>query len=206
MLRPFKNCCPRIFAGLLALVPVVCPAADQWNFETLMGELAEVSHARLEFAETKKSIFLIVDTTIEGEMEYRAPDYIVKETLSPFKEKVTIDGEYMSIEKTPSSGKSETQIGVQNYSVDSHPLLKAAVESMRAMLAGNYAMINDNYDIDFQGERENWSLSLTPLQPQIQEHIERLDLVGSDTMIAKVVTIQADGDITTLELSYIFVN
>jgi len=206
MLRPFKYCCPCIFAGLLALVPVVCPASDQWNFETLMGELAEVSHARLEFAETKKSIFLIVDTTIEGVMEYRAPDYIVKETLSPFREKVTIDGEYMSIEKTPSSGKSETQIGVQNYSVDSHPLLKAAVESMRAMLAGNYAMINDNYDIDFQGDRENWSLSLTPLQPQIQEHIERLDLVGSDTMIAKVVTIQADGDITTLELSYIFVN
>ena len=171
-----------------------------------MGELAEVTHARLEFAETKKSIFLIVDTTIEGEMEYRAPDYIVKETLTPFNEKVVIDGEYMSIEKTPSSGKSETQIGVQNYSVDSHPLLKAAVESMRAMLAGNYAMIKDNYDIDFQGERESWSLSLVPRQTQIQEHIERLDLVGSGTMIAKVVTIQADGDVTTLELSYIFVN
>ena len=206
MLRPFKICRLRVFAGLLALAPLVCSGSDQWNFETLMGELAEVTHARLEFAETKKSIFLIVDTTIEGEMEYRAPDYIVKETLTPFNEKVVIDGEYMSIEKTPSSGKSETQIGVQNYSVDSHPLLKAAVESMRAMLAGNYAMIKDNYDIDFQGERESWSLSLVPRQPQIQEHIERLDLVGSGTMIAKVVTIQADGDVTTLELSYIFVN
>jgi outer membrane lipoprotein-sorting protein len=178
-------------------------AQDEWGIEDLMGELSRVKHAKLEFRETKKSIFLITNTTIEGNMEYRAPDYIEKNTLSPFLENLVIDGDTMVIEKIPTTGKVDDAVRTQTYSVESHPMLKAAVESIRAMLAGNYTTLTESYQIVLTGSRSAWELSLVPTADDILEYIERINLSGEETQIRKVVTIQADGDESTLELSYI---
>ena len=167
-----------------------------------MRELSEVTHAKLEFIETKKSIFLITDTTLEGVMEYRAPDFIEKFTTSPFQEKVTIDGDSMLIEKTLSSGKQDEVVIPQTYSVESHPVLKAAVESIRAMLAGDFDILTAGYITTIVGTRDNWELNLEPKEPEILEYIESINLSGKDIRIAKVVTIQSDGDESKLELSY----
>ena len=178
-------------------------AQDEWGIEDLMGDLSRVKHAKLKFRETKKSIFLIINTTIEGNMEYRAPDYIEKNTLSPFLEKLVIDGDTMIIEKFPTTGKVDDAVRTQTYSVESHPMLKVAVESIRAMLAGNYTTLTENYQIVLTGPRSAWELSLVPTADDILEYIERINLSGEGTQIRKVVTIQADGDESTLELSYI---
>ena len=175
---------------------------SEWNVEALMHELSEVSHAKLDFTETKKSIFLITDTTIEGVMEYRAPDYIEKFTMSPFQERVIIDGDSMLIEKTLSSGKQEEVVIPQTYSVESHPALKAAIESIRAMLAGDVDILTAGYVATITGTRDNWELNLEPKEAEILEYIESISLSGEDIHIKKVVTIQADGDESKLELSY----
>lgn len=171
-----------------------------------MVKLSEVDYAKLDFVETKKSIFLITDTVLKGTMEYRAPDYIEKLTQSPFKEHVTIDGDVMTIEKIPNTGKQEAASIVQTYSVESHPILKAAIESIRAMLAGNYETLTDTYHVELTGQLEDWQLVLEPKTDEILEYIDAINLFGSDVQIRKVVTIQPDGDESTLELSYQFVN
>lgn len=192
-----------LFSGLIVYAGQGIPqTTEDWTIESLMVELSQVKHAKLEFLETKKSIFLITDTTIQGDMEYRAPDYIEKNTLSPFLEKVIIDGDTMSIEKTPTTGKQENLVLAQTYSVESHPVLKAAVESIRAMLAGNYDALKESYIIELSGPRTAWELSLAPKSDEILEYIEKINLAGEGIQIGKVVTIQADGDESTLELSY----
>ncbi len=181
-------------------------ADTSWKIEALMEAFSQVEHAKLDFVETKKSIFLITDTVLKGVMEYRAPDYIEKQTRTPFNERVVIDGDSMTIEKTPSMGKQEDVVIVQTYSVESHPVLKAAIESIRAMLAGNYEVLSDNYSIELKGQKQAWELTLKPKADDILQHIEAINLSGSDVRIRKVVTIRPDGDEATLELSYKFVN
>lgn len=166
-----------------------------------MQELAKVKHTKLKFTETKKSIFLITNTTTKGSIEYHAPNFIEKNTLSPFRERVVIDGDNMMLQKYRGTGKAENTISTQNYSVQAHPLLQASVDSMRQMLSGDFAMIDQNYEVEMSGVRENWALSLTPKTPEVQEYIERIDLTGADAQISMVVTIQADGDESTLKLS-----
>ena len=163
-LHSLLSCCrTALFAGMVLFAGQgISQTLELWNIESLMSELSQVKHAKLDFKETKKSIFLIIDTTLEGNMEYRAPDYIEKNTLSPFLEKVVIDGDTMIIEAIPSTGKQENVVLVKTYSVESHPVLKAAVESIRAMLAGNYTALTENYEIALAGPRTTWELSLTP--------------------------------------------
>ncbi len=175
---------------------------EVWDVKILMQRLSEVSHAEIDFVETKKSILLVTNVTLEGKMDYRAPDFIEKITESPFYEKVVINGDSMVVEKTVKLGKDDEIQQLQEFSVDSNPLLKAAVESIRAMLAGNFELLTENYILQLDGERNAWQLSLVPKSSEILEYIEQINLTGADTEIRKVVTIQADGDESKLELTY----
>jgi len=204
MVQFLRNTCLGAVIAVVTSVMATGLIADdsEWNVEVLMRELSRVTHAKLDFIETKKSIFLITDTTLEGVMEYRAPDYIEKFTMSPFQEKVVIDGDSMLIEKTLSAGKQENMVIPQTYSVESHPVLKVAVESIRAMLAGDFEILTAGYIATLIGSRDNWELNLEPKEAEILEYIESINLSGKDIRITKVVTIQADGDASNLELSY----
>jgi hypothetical protein len=204
MVQFLRNTCLGAVIAVVTSVMATGLIADdsEWNVEVLMRELSRVTHAKLDFIETKKSVFLITDTTLEGVMEYRAPDYIEKFTMSPFQEKVVIDGDSMLIEKTLSAGKQENVVIPQTYSVESHPVLKVAVESIRAMLAGDFEILTTGYIATLIGTRDNWELNLEPKETEILEYIESINLSGKDIRITKVVTIQTDGDASNLELSY----
>ena len=115
----------------------------------------------------------------------------------------TIDGDNMRIEKFSTSGKTTEEVSqVQNYSIQSHPVLKAAVESIRFMLAGNLEQLEQSYILNLEGNQQNWVLNLEPMTSEIQTYISGMRLTGNDIRIEEIVTIQADGDESVLELSY----
>lgn len=180
-------------------------ADEEWNVSKLMKQLSGVVHAKLVFKETRHSIFIITDLIAEGNIEYRAPDYIEKNTLTPIIERVVVDGDSMTIEKTSRAGKAGDKVQIQKYSVQSHPVLKTAVESIWAMLAGDIEQLKEIYEIRLDGSRADWRLDLTPKTREILKYIEQMEFSGSDARIQEVVTIQADGDKSTLELTWQFV-
>jgi len=200
LFHPFFR--PILFFGLILNLSFAGAGEDDWSVEKLMQLLSEVKYAELGFVETKQSIFLVTNVTLEGDMVYRAPDYMEKNTVSPFFEKVTIDGDSMVIEKIVKVGKDDDIQQTQEFSVQSHPLLKTAVESIRAMLAGNYELLNENYTIRLEGDREVWRLNLAPKSSEILDYIEQINLTGSDSKIMEVITIQADGDESRMDLIY----
>lgn len=175
---------------------------EDWTVKKLMEQLSEVKFVKLNFVEIKQSIFLVTDITIEGEMEYRAPDYIAKNTNSPFTEKVVIDGDSMVIKRTTKPGKVEATEQIQKYSVQSQPLLKAVVESIRAMLAGNFDTLAENYTFNIEGQEDDWSLDLLPKEQEILDHIEQINLKGEGVRIKEFLTVQADGDESLMSLTY----
>ena len=189
-----------VLGAALSVKPAL--AAGEWNVEALMEALSEVESAELDFSETRKSILLITDLTTRGTMAYQSPDFIEKVTLSPFLETVTIDGDTMTLKKENDGGKQEGVVRSQAVSVQSHPLLKAAVESIRSMLAGDYETLRESYDVEMTGPRESWELTLVPKIDEILSHVSEIQLSGDDIRIAKVVTIQADGDESILALTY----
>jgi len=175
---------------------------ELWEIELLMQKLSEVSHAELDFVETKQSILLVTDVTLKGKLDYRSPSFIEKITVTPFYEKVTINGDAMTIEKTVKMGKDDNIQQVQEYSVESHPLLKVAVESIQAMLAGDFTMLTENYILQLDGVRQDWRLNLVPKSIQILDYVEQINLTGVDTEIREIITTQADGDESKMELTY----
>lgn len=177
-------------------------AEEQWNAETLMHEFSRIDEATLEFTEIKKSIFLIIDTELKGTMVYRAPDFFEKVTETPYYERLVLDGDTMTLEKTSNIGQSENQVIKQVYSVNSHDVLNSVVEGFQSMMSGKYDELSAKYTFTFSGTRDDWQFRLEPKTQEILRHIETIDLSGRDTHILKVVTILSDGDKSTLNLSY----
>lgn len=172
----------------------------------LMQQLSQVIYARLNFVETRQSIFLSSEMLIEGQIEYKAPDYMVKNTLSPTVEKVVVDGDSIVIQKPSKIGRIDAPPQTKRYSVRSHPLLQAAVGGIRSVLAGNYELLSENYLINMDGLRQNWVLELVPRSDKLLEQVEKITLSGSGAQIRQYATLQADGDETVMKLSYEVLN
>ena len=175
---------------------------DSWTLKQLMGQLSEVRYARLSFIETKQAMFLTSDLVIEGNMEYRAPGYLEKVTVSPVNEKVVVDGDSMTVEKMTITGKHAGTLQKQYYSIQSHPALQAAVGGIRAVLAGNYETLDQNYLVEINGKREDWTLKLVPKSAEISAYVEKILLSGKEASILTYVTIQPDGDESVMHLTY----
>ncbi len=176
--------------------------SDGWDVSGLMHQFSRIVHAKLVFKETRRSEFVMTDLVTKGHIEYRQPDYIEKNTVSPIVEKVVIDGDSMSIEKTGTVGKHDDMVQIQRYPVKSHPVLTITVESLRAILVGDIDRLNEGFEIKLDGSRTDWKLDLTPKTPEILKYFKQVMLYGSDARIQKVVLIQADGDQSTVDLTY----
>ncbi|MYD76263.1 MAG: outer membrane lipoprotein carrier protein LolA [Gammaproteobacteria bacterium] len=197
-----------VFFGFMASI---CPAdvspdqghSAEWTIRALMSRLANVETASIEFTETKQSVLLFIDTVSSGQILYRSPDYIEKRTVSPFTERVVIDGDSMIIDKTLTSGHDQEKTVIsQVYSVDSHPVLKASIESFRNMISGNYEALHNGFRLNLSGPMSGWNLKLVPDSENALAHIKEINLTGSGAFLRRIVTVQADDDQTILELAY----
>lgn len=167
-----------------------------------MQQFSGIVHAKLVFRETRNSAFIVTDLVTTGSIEYRQPDYIEKNTISPIVEKIVINGDYVSIEKAARHKAGEGVTQVQKYSIQSHPVLATSVASLRAMLGGNLARIRKDFEIELEGSGADWRLNLIPSNPEILKHFDRITLHGRDARIQKVVSVQANGDQSMLDLTY----
>jgi len=188
--------------GCLVLMPVASATGNSWTVKRLMRELSQVSYARLNFVETRQSMFLSTDMVIEGNIQYRAPDHIEKVTVSPMSEKIVVDGDTMRVEKISDDRKDDAVMETKHYSIESHPILKATVGSIRYILAGNSEMLSEYYEMSISGQCDNWTLNLTPRTVEISEYAQKIILYGNESSILRYVTIQADGDESVMTLTY----
>ncbi len=171
---------------------------NDWSAEVLMQMLAEVREADLTFVEQRSSAFLVGEIELKGTLKYIAPDFIEKRVETPYIHKIKINGDKLSVEKTTNRGETSTQ----QYSLSSSESLRTMVEGFRATLAGNLAVLIDNYHIALEGDMLGWMVTLTPKKPELLDHIEKIALAGAKREIRTIETVNADGDVSRLLLSY----
>ncbi len=172
-----------------------------WSTELLMEKLAAVKEAELTFVEHRTSSFLLNKLKLTGRMHYRAPDFLQKIIESPFIERIEIDGDKLVIEKTPPRGEPT----IKQYSIASSEDLRTVVEGIKATLAGNLRLLTESYEVEMTGDGSDWSVRLIPKTLEVLQQIERIELSGSDGLIKVIEIFNADGDETSLVLSYIMI-
>jgi hypothetical protein len=178
------------------LVPAALSAAEPqatanenpsrpWGLEQLMIELGEVQHAKARFVERRYLKVLKSPLELTGTLAYDAPDRLVKRTLEPKPETLTVEDDRLVI---------EIQARARTLRLEDYPVVWAFVESFRSTLKGDLAALARFYRVALEGGPQRWQLSLTPRDPKMSALIESILIGGSGRRIGRIEIREAQGD------------
>lgn len=188
-MRSLPYCLMVLFSLLTATTQAL--AAD-WGRAELMALLATAEGSEQRYTETRELAFLESPEVSRGRLSFFPPDRLVKQVEIPDPSRYEITGDTMTISRP---GQAD-----QVVNIDTHPLLRIFVDTLRAVLTGDLKSLDHHYSLKLTGTRSAWQLHLSPLDSQLAVSIESLTINGRDKYIELMVTQEQGGDRTTLTL------
>jgi hypothetical protein len=162
-------------------------SSEPWGLEQLMLELGQVQHAKARFVERRYFKVLKSPLELTGTLAYDAPDRLVKRTLEPKPETLTVEDDRLVIE-------SQARARARTLRLEDYPVVWAFVESFRSTLKGDLAALARFYRVALEGGPQRWQLSLTPRDPKMSALIESILIGGSGKRISRIEIREAQGD------------
>ena len=170
--------------------------AEPAAIDLVFDKLAQQSHNDTMFIEEKYSTFLDEPLVMTGKLKYRAPDTVIREQKTPDQVRFDISGNTV---KMTGGGKDKTM------KLDGLPSLFVLVDSLRAILAGDYNRLKKYYDIKFSGDVSSWTMLLTPLAnnsgKSLGQYIEKIIFTGKLDRINKIEIHEDDENWSVMKLS-----
>jgi hypothetical protein len=185
---------PRRRALLLVLLGIAGAAAAEAPapvLDELLKLLAARQHGHVAFTEVQQLAVLERPLESSGELEYEAPERLVKRTLRPKAETLTLD-----------HGVLSAQRGHRTYVLElrAYPQVVPFVESIRATLAGDRATLERLFNVGFDGTLAGWTLQLVPRDAALAAAVRDIRISGERAAIHTVEIRQSDGDRSLLTL------
>ena len=169
----------------------IAPRTQAGDLDTVMSLLAQRRHGKVEFIEQKFLAILSHPVESSGELLYDAPDHLEKRTLLPRAETLVLAGSMLTTER----GGHTRVLDLHRY-----PQVQPFVESIRATLAGDRAALERTFHVEFSGTVRRWSLTLAPLDRQLQRTVRQVQIDGSQDQLLRVEIRQTDGDRSLMTL------
>jgi hypothetical protein len=187
-------------AGVFALLAPGAARASTASAPDLAALLRRIGgqpERRAAFVERRYSALTRAPLESRGRLLFRAPDRLEKQTVTPVRETVRIEGGTVTIEGAPVRGVPDRR-SVQLADI---PLLAALVESLLATLSGDLARLQRHYQAALTHDGRGWALTLTPVEPALRDAIMRVVLRGQGDAVTGVDIFESGGDRTELSIT-----
>jgi outer membrane lipoprotein-sorting protein len=181
---------------LFMLIPTISNA-EAWNLEQLMNDLAQVRSSHATFVEKKSIAMLTAPIESSGELIYNAPDHLEKRTLKPKSELMILDKDSLLIEMGKQQNfpmKNDARYQRYNLQLQDYPEIAVFIDSIRCTLAGDLNALKKSYQLSLIGDKQSWTLSLTPSDEKMLAIVQRIDIAGEKDLIRSIEISQTDGD------------
>jgi len=178
--------------GLLPLLMMasLCAAAGDWNLHALMDSLAAEPHKQAKFREVKEFGLLELPLEQTGELEFRAPDYLRKTVSEP---------QAQSFEASGNVLVTRNERGHERrFSLSDHPALRAGIDGLRSVLAGDLDSLMRDYQPTLSGARDGWRLALKPRDEELALYVSGVEIEGSSVRLERIEIKESNGDRSTL--------
>lgn len=176
----------------LNLLQITSARAD-WIIPDLMYALAANAHPVVNFKETKSLAYLDVALTSYGVLSIDSAGQLVKETISPQYERLTVDSDTVHSFR---EGEEEVTLLLSDS-----PVIRGFVEAFRATLQGDFTTLSRYYLLELQGGENSWALQLRPQQASLAAAVRLIDVKGVSGTITSFTVEEQSGDFTTLMMT-----
>jgi Outer membrane lipoprotein carrier protein LolA-like len=167
-------------------------STDAWGIEQLMAQLSQVERAHAQFVEHKYMKVLKTPLESSGTLTYEAPNRMIKRTVKPKAETMTVDGGRLTLER---QGRTRT------LRLEDYPVLWAFIESIRSTLKGDLDALKRFYDVELFGSPQRWSLAMKPKDAKMSRVIHSVEISGVQGKLHSVKVQEAQGDRSVMTIT-----
>jgi len=189
--------CGQLASGFAAVLLCLAPAAraqTSWGLPALMASLAQVKSATAKFTERKTMAMLNAPLIASGTLDYTAPDWMEKKTISPAPESFVLNGQQI----TMTGGHSPQP---QVFSMAQDPRIAGLTEGIIATLSGNLPALENVYTVQLSGGPAAWQLVLLPRDAGVKQLISWICIRGTKNRIDSIDTESANGDHSEMSIA-----
>lgn len=171
---------------ILLSLPLARAAEPDAALATLLRSLAQPAPASTAFVEQRESALLSEPLLLRGRLDQPDADTLVRRVESPYAERSTIRAERVEVEREGSPAR--------RFALRRAPELGALLDSFRALLGGDAALLERHYAVELDGDiAAAWRLRLTPHATRRQVRIAGITLYGRAAALECFQLHQADG-------------
>ncbi|MGI4777463.1 MAG: LolA-related protein [Janthinobacterium lividum] len=192
MISGLKTRLRRDLAVLAASLPLATVPAWAFDLPELMGLLGQQKHGEANFVEQRYVRGFDGPLPASGTLSFTAPDQLVRKTLSPRAETMSVDGNALVLSR---SGRT------RSMTLDSMPELLGLVEAMRATLAGNATVLQRYFRTKITGTVNEWAIDLAPIDERLASQVDSLRLTGRGGEVLGVEMEFRGGDRSVMTIS-----
>ena len=184
-----------ILPGAVATASAAPQAADPGapiDSDWVLRILARPAPMRTNFVELRDSRLLKEPLRLSG--EYRRPDEdtLVRQVRAPYVETTTIT--------TGASGPGQATVeregrSPRSFSLARVPELARLHDSFGALLAGDRAALERHYDIQAEGTRRSWKMTLVPRDAELAARLRDIRMYGRGIELRCIETRPVEGNV-----------
>jgi len=169
---------------LLAARTAAADAAQ--DLGALLSQLAQPAPTATAFVEQRESPLLEAPLLLRGVLQQPDANTLVREVESPYAERSTIRAERVTVEREGSPPR--------RFALRQAPELGALLDSFRAVLGGDLALLQRHYRVLLSGNVEaGWQIRLLPHPSRRATRIDAIELSGHSNELRCFALRQADG-------------
>jgi hypothetical protein len=166
-------------------------AAAEPAYLSIAESIVEEGRNTVMFDEKIVAFYLDEPLLSKGKMHYEPPDKLVKVVEEPEYIKQEIQGGRVVVTR---KGKT------QSFSLSSHLVLEVMANTLRSLLSGNIAAIENEFSIKVVTDSESWKMVLVPLNEHVLESIESVVIEGKGGVINRYTITEGNGDYAVTSL------
>jgi Outer membrane lipoprotein carrier protein LolA-like len=171
-------------AALLLVPAIGAVEAPTASLDSLLAMLARQPPQSIAFSEVHTSALLNRELIVGGTLEYAGPGKLSRVVTTPYSERTDIDGDLVRISRADGSER--------RFSLKHAPELGGLLTGFTALLAGDRAALEREFEIAVAGDRTAWQVTLTPRSNRVRARIERVSVHGTGDVPACIVTRSKD--------------
>ena len=175
-------------ASLLAAgsLHAASPEPQRAESDWILARLAKPAPMRTSFVEVRGSRLLKKPLRLQG--EYQRPDEatLVRQVTAPYQETTTIRAGEVEIAR---EGKPS-----RRFSLARVPELAGLQASFGALLSGNRRLLEQHYQLNTQGTRQRWTMTLLPREASMARQLQAITLYGRGAELRCIETQPARGE------------
>ncbi|MCC4617360.1 fatty acyl CoA synthetase [Xanthomonas campestris pv. asclepiadis] len=172
---------------LFSAAPLCAAPPETLDVGQVLQRLARPAPVSTEFVELRGSALLKTPLRVQG--HYRRPDAqtLVREVSAPYRETTTLQGDEGVLER---DGKAP-----RRFSLSRVPELAGLKSGFGALLAGDRALLEQQYRISGQGQLQSWALTLQPKDAAVARQVRELRLYGRNDELRCIESLPVKGDV-----------